>query len=1061
MMKAWDKKVSQILGWSVAEFDPYHRWLGIPAEEQPPNWYRLLGLQPFESDPDVIATAADRQMAHVRTFQSGQNSQQSQRLLNEISSARVSLLNPARKAAYDQELARILDPEQANAETFAKIVGDARPASAPPTTSRRSFLPSILLGLALGLLVVASMFAMVFWHGEDDSSPIAAPPAAKLDSTATKPLPGVKPLPLPILPQQLQDVRQADPPGTDEANITNPHLESPKSFTDVGPTIAEARRLLSSRNATAALTSLKALPKENVSPEQLSQAARLTRIAELVQRFWTSAAAAVQELSSGDELQAGETLYHVDQVDSGGISVTVDGKHWRYNIDNLPFDFAFKLVSQRLPGTAQSLAVLASLQMVDSRGNKDVARQLWRTARQKGFSDEELAAEVDADWPRDVVVPPGAAIQVTPDVPEIVGAVDSADMREPVPDAEQLAAARLTVEKSLGSEFSRAKKPAEKAKLAQRLLQLLPDAQSSVEKFAVLSLARSLAKDGGDITLVRTSIEKLHAGFRGEIALSAADDLEALVGSESLNQSQKQELADLIASELSHAIYERHYSAADKLTGMAIAAAKKGDASARVKELTQFKKDISKVWEVERAARAARERLLSNPTDPEANLTLGNYLSVLLGNWSSGLPLLRQSSGELQSLAEQEVAYTAGGESALAIATRWSDYAKTQKGLAAVGALRHAIEWQVRGISQLSGIEQANGRLQLKELTERLPDDQRKLLATGAETPASTQAYLADLKVQNAVELVGRFKTEAKNFGGNEFPHAVEVLLSPGETGKLVYELGGRYDRCRVTFLRPDMLDTDPVAVCKFICDGKQSGDVAIAKSAIRADLRIPNVKQVQFQFEMAAATAATEPGKLPIVLLDGLFSKGEVAEPTATPTAKPPGTETEDLHVLTELDPRSKKVASEVALDLRKNHAVYRDGKEVGSYKRTGDRLTLTFQKSDAPPLALHVSGKTKGTFVGVTEHQGKSTSWKLERVSVVAIWRHFSGTNQGKDLTFYSNGRIGDPTGPMSYELNGNQLTLNLGSTVVEQVVISPDEKTYQGRNAQGLVLAGQRIK
>ena len=43
-------------------FDPYYKWLAIPPEEQPPHHYRLLGVQRFESDPDVIATAADQRM---------------------------------------------------------------------------------------------------------------------------------------------------------------------------------------------------------------------------------------------------------------------------------------------------------------------------------------------------------------------------------------------------------------------------------------------------------------------------------------------------------------------------------------------------------------------------------------------------------------------------------------------------------------------------------------------------------------------------------------------------------------------------------------------------------------------------------------------------------------------------------------------------------------------------------------------------------------------------------------------------------------------------------------
>ena len=38
-------------------FDPYHQWLGIPAAEQPPNHYRLLGVPLLESDLDVIEVA--------------------------------------------------------------------------------------------------------------------------------------------------------------------------------------------------------------------------------------------------------------------------------------------------------------------------------------------------------------------------------------------------------------------------------------------------------------------------------------------------------------------------------------------------------------------------------------------------------------------------------------------------------------------------------------------------------------------------------------------------------------------------------------------------------------------------------------------------------------------------------------------------------------------------------------------------------------------------------------------------------------------------------------------
>ncbi len=86
------------------DFDPYYRWLGIPPDKQPPNHYCLLGLNPFESDLDVIETAANRQMGHLRTYQTGPHSQLSQKLLNQVAAAKICLLNQAKKRTYDADL---------------------------------------------------------------------------------------------------------------------------------------------------------------------------------------------------------------------------------------------------------------------------------------------------------------------------------------------------------------------------------------------------------------------------------------------------------------------------------------------------------------------------------------------------------------------------------------------------------------------------------------------------------------------------------------------------------------------------------------------------------------------------------------------------------------------------------------------------------------------------------------------------------------------------------------------------------------------------------------------
>lgn len=88
----------------MSAFDPYHKWLGIPPEDQPPTHYRLLGINPFESDPDVVSYAADQRMSHIRSFQTGAHSASSQKILNEIATARLCLLNADAKLEYDNRL---------------------------------------------------------------------------------------------------------------------------------------------------------------------------------------------------------------------------------------------------------------------------------------------------------------------------------------------------------------------------------------------------------------------------------------------------------------------------------------------------------------------------------------------------------------------------------------------------------------------------------------------------------------------------------------------------------------------------------------------------------------------------------------------------------------------------------------------------------------------------------------------------------------------------------------------------------------------------------------------
>lgn len=152
-------------------FDPYHRWLGIQPKDQPPTAYRLLGIELFESDPDVIQDAADQRMAHVRTYQTGKRSALSQRILSELSAAKLCLLNPQQKALYDAALRHSM--AAVNPGPFPAL--ESFDFSAPARTSHRPERPKLPLWIPLAAVGAgaATLLVVLLLAGRSQPQPLA------------------------------------------------------------------------------------------------------------------------------------------------------------------------------------------------------------------------------------------------------------------------------------------------------------------------------------------------------------------------------------------------------------------------------------------------------------------------------------------------------------------------------------------------------------------------------------------------------------------------------------------------------------------------------------------------------------------------------------------------------------------------------------------------------------------------------------------------------------------------------------------------------------------------
>lgn len=233
-----------------AEFDPYYRWLAIPPEEQPPNHYRLLGLKLFEADPEVIEGAADRQLAHLRGKQ-GDLAELSQQLQSEIALAKVCLLDPRKKAAYDAELKAAEGAGETNALPAAEP--DKRVSTGQVKHSKdaaRSIGTGVAAVLVIGLVAVGGVIVLLlagiggmWWlvSGDDTSTvaeadPGAAPVQVGLSNNDTPPNSStVSPPLIPALPPALPP--PIDPPSTNPETAIS--TESSNETDDVPSAVSD------------------------------------------------------------------------------------------------------------------------------------------------------------------------------------------------------------------------------------------------------------------------------------------------------------------------------------------------------------------------------------------------------------------------------------------------------------------------------------------------------------------------------------------------------------------------------------------------------------------------------------------------------------------------------------------------------------------------------------------------------------------------------------------------------------------------------------------------------
>jgi hypothetical protein len=328
--------------------------------------------------------------------------------------------------------------------------------------------------------------------------------------------------------------------------------------------------------------------------------------------------------------------------------------------------------------------------------------------------------------------------------------------REPVPDEAKQAEARKQVQDLYKKDFAAARKPADRADLAAKLLRKAAEsADDSASFFVLLHEAQGLAARAGDAALALEAAEetsRVYAVDGFDLKLGAL----TAVGQAAATPAANRSLVEAALRVLDQALAADDFPAARRAQAVAGAAAPKAASpglssylQARGKHLQELQTEYERVQKVTAI-------LEKSPEDPAANLVKGSYLCFRKGDWDWGLPFL--AWGEDRSLRDTARKDLEGPETTtaqVALGDAWWDLAEARPGPAEPALRARAAYWYQEARDGLAGPDLGHVKERIKQAGERaavvrgpdLPGEVRRFsghtdAVTGvAQSPDGSRAF--------------------------------------------------------------------------------------------------------------------------------------------------------------------------------------------------------------------------------------------------------------------------------------------------------------------------------
>jgi tRNA A-37 threonylcarbamoyl transferase component Bud32 len=268
----------------------------------------------------------------------------------------------------------------------------------------------------------------------------------------------------------------------------------------------------------------------------------------------------------------------------------------------------------------------------------------------------------------------------------------------PAPDAARVREAEKGLRETFKGEYGR-RAAADLVSFSKKLLSEGQKTQDDpVAQFALLSEARDVAAQAGDVALAFSAIDELDRSFVVDAVALKTESLSAGAKAAKTPDMHKA-IAEGYLAVSDDAAEREDYDTALMLLGKADAAARSGQSAFLVTRAQARTKEVSSLRDEFRTLKGAIKTLAENSGDPAANLAVGLYRCLSRGEWARGLPLLSHGSdASLATVAQKEMPAPAEPSLQAALGDAWREAGEKKSGALKGKILSRALYWYEKAL---------------------------------------------------------------------------------------------------------------------------------------------------------------------------------------------------------------------------------------------------------------------------------------------------------------------------------------------------------------------------